>query len=426
MPFLTNDCKEYRLEGRLVGHKNAINCLAVSRNGNMLASGAIQNPADPVTCVCWITRQEATRETLCYGTGLGFIGIWQQQGEDLEDFNAKVSRRIGTGKEIMCLTYDHIGDDTRIASGTRDRRVQVWAFDFKGPLIPIFAVELSTTIPRTVNFNRTASRNLLVFGMYDGKIHTLRGSDGTIIATNKAGPMIGHAAVDAPQTLFLIDNVTNGFSLHRLEDRACIRTYNTNPVKTFPKQVVFGEQATLVVGGSDTGTIHVFDKNEGTLKQVLQHADRGRVQTVTTYDSTHHSLIFGATSTNDAEPTISIWYRKRATSPSDHPLGPAIKNFVRGIFQLAIAMAIIAYVSNISIGQTSGITLLGNAWREYSKSGAQTDELTNVDIRSLVEQYIEAQRAEELEKVRSSGMNDGQTKLIKPQDVLHGVILLGN
>lgn len=79
-----------------------------------------------------------------------------------------------------------------------------------------------------------------------------------------------------------------------------------------------------------------------------------------------------------------------------------------------------------SIGQTSGITLLGNAWREYSKSGAQTDELTNVDIRSLVEQYIEAQRAEELEKVRSSGMNDGQTKLIKPQDVLHGVILLGN
>lgn len=91
----------------------------------------------------------------------------------------------------------------------------------------------------------------------------------------------GHAAVDAPQTLFLIDNVTNGFSLHQLEDGACIRTYNTNPVKTFPKQVVFGEQATLVVGGSDTGTIHVFDKNEGTLKQVLQHADRGRVQTVT-------------------------------------------------------------------------------------------------------------------------------------------------
>jgi WD40 repeat protein len=173
----------------------------------------------------------------------------------------------------------------------------------------------------------------------------------------------GHAAVDAPQTLFLIDNVVNGFSLHRLEDGACIRTYNTNPVKTFPKQVVFGDRATLVVGGSDTGTIRIFDKNDGALKQVLQHADRGRVQTVTvsyfidqmnvyltkykTYDSPQHSLIFGATSTNDAEPTISIWCRKRAISPSDHPLGSEVKSFVRGIIQLAIAMAIIAYVSNM-------------------------------------------------------------------------------
>jgi hypothetical protein len=87
--------------------------------------------------------------------------------------------------------------------------------------------------------------------------------------------------MDAPQTLFLIDNVMNRFSLHQLEDGACLRTYNTNPVKTFPKQVVFGEQATLVVRGSDTGRIHIFDKNEGSIKQVLQHADRGRVQTVT-------------------------------------------------------------------------------------------------------------------------------------------------
>jgi hypothetical protein len=35
----TNECNDYRLEGRLVGHKDAINCLAVSRSGTMLASG---------------------------------------------------------------------------------------------------------------------------------------------------------------------------------------------------------------------------------------------------------------------------------------------------------------------------------------------------------------------------------------------------
>jgi hypothetical protein len=50
--------------------------------------------------------------------------------------------------------------------------------------------------------------------------------------------------VDNAQTLFLIDNVTNGFSLHQLDDAVCIRSYNTNPIKMFPKQVVFGEKLT--------------------------------------------------------------------------------------------------------------------------------------------------------------------------------------
>jgi hypothetical protein len=44
---------------------------------------------------------------------------------------------------------------------------------------------------------------------------------------------------------------------------------------------VFGEKTDMVVGGSNAGVIYVFDKNEGTLKQVLKHADKARVQTIT-------------------------------------------------------------------------------------------------------------------------------------------------
>jgi hypothetical protein len=43
---------------------------------------------------------------------------------------------------------------------------------------------------------------------------------------------------------------------------------------------VFGKKTDVMVGGSDTGIIYVFDKNEGTLKQVLKHAEKARVQTV--------------------------------------------------------------------------------------------------------------------------------------------------
>jgi hypothetical protein len=68
-----------------------------------------------------------------------------------------------------------------------------------------------------------------------------------------------------------------------------------------------------------------------------------------TYDGAHYSVIFGATSMNDAEPTISIWSRRRdnAEASIDRPLGMRLKNFLRGIVQLALAIALTAYVSNI-------------------------------------------------------------------------------
>ncbi|KAG2048868.1 WD40 repeat-like protein [Suillus hirtellus] len=425
-------CKEYRLEGRLIGHKNAINCLTISSNGSLLASSGsdgmriwdlkqrlqlpsprqnmgLQNPVDPVTCACWISRQEA------------------QQGEGIEDFDAKVSRRIGTGKEIMCITYDHAGDDTRIATGTWDRCVQVWSFDFKGPLIPVFSIELNSTISLMINFNRTASRNLLVFGMYDREVHALRGTDGVFIAMNNAGPLIGHASVDNAQTLFLIDNVTNGFSLHRLDDAVCIRSYNTNPIKMFPKQVVFGEKTDVVVGGSDAGVIYVFDKNEGTLKQVLKHADKARVQTVTTYDGTHHSMIVGATSQNDAEPVISIWSHQWENLETAHlPLGKALKNFVRGIVQLTIAIALLAYVSHVCVTMNTSISFesLGDIWQNL----ARPCDPTNEDIRAWVEQYIE-HREETIVISNENNLPTRRGKTASNMEMEHGesqaVILLG-
>ncbi|KAG2335847.1 hypothetical protein BDR05DRAFT_953778 [Suillus weaverae] len=175
--------------------------------------------------------------------------------------------------------------------------------------------------------------------MYDGDVHTLQGTDCVIIATYNTRLMI----------------------LHQLDDGACIQTYNTDPVKTFPKQVVFGEKATLIIGGSNAGIIYVFDKNEGTLK--------ARVTT----------------------------RRQGARS--------ALKNFVREIFHLAVAMALMAYISMMQfMGQhiTSGISLesLGEFWQ---KPVAQAHELMNDDICVLVETYIQDRRVEQYTKDRRMG-----------------------
>jgi hypothetical protein len=78
-----------------------------------------------------------------------------------------------------------------------------------------------------------------------------------------------------------VDNGTN-FALHNLQSGMLVRTFPTGtPIKRFPKQVAFGEDDTVVVGGSDHGVIYVFDRKTGDVLDTLIHSRRGLVQTVT-------------------------------------------------------------------------------------------------------------------------------------------------
>jgi outer membrane protein assembly factor BamB len=76
--------------------------------------------------------------------------------------------------------------------------------------------------------------------------------------------------------------VEDGFDLHQLDNGTYIRTFPTGLAqKKFPKQVLFGEGGEVVVGGSDHGSIYVFDRRTGETLQVLKHAQDGLVQTIT-------------------------------------------------------------------------------------------------------------------------------------------------
>lgn len=49
----------------------------------------------------------------------------------------------------------------------------------------------------------------------------------------------------------------------------------------YPKQVSFGEEGTILVGGSDHGAGYVFDTATGCPLDLLRHSERGLVQTIT-------------------------------------------------------------------------------------------------------------------------------------------------
>ena len=74
----------------------------------------------------------------------------------------------------------------------------------------------------------------------------------------------------------------NGFNLHQLDNGAYIWMFPTRTtIKAMPEQVAFAEDSRLVVGGSDHGYVYVFDRRTGAPLDILHHADKGLVQTVT-------------------------------------------------------------------------------------------------------------------------------------------------
>lgn len=81
--------------------------------------------------------------------------------------------------------------------------------------------------------------------------------------------------------LVAIDNAVNGFTLYSLDDPTPIRDFITDrPLVPLPKQVAFGEDSRLVVGGSDNGSIYLFERRSGQLRTKLLHSKDGLVQTI--------------------------------------------------------------------------------------------------------------------------------------------------
>jgi hypothetical protein len=76
--------------------------------------------------------------------------------------------------------------------------------------------------------------------------------------------------------------MVSGFGLHKLSDGTYVRGYPTQVQgRAFVKSVRFLENCSAIVGGSDHGSVYVFDKDTGTVLDKLHHADSGLVQVVT-------------------------------------------------------------------------------------------------------------------------------------------------
>ena len=82
---------------------------------------------------------------------------------------------------------------------------------------------------------------------------------------------------------FLIDNADTGFELHAIDYSGSSFLYSADNslVKVTAKQVKFGENGDIVVGGSDHGTVYVFNRRTRSTMQLLDHHTSASAQTIT-------------------------------------------------------------------------------------------------------------------------------------------------
>jgi hypothetical protein len=99
---------------------------------------------------------------------------------------------------------------------------------------------------------------------------------------NSTSGLSGRAAVNLKDDQFVVDNGNDGFDVHELTTGKLLRTLNTGiPIHKYPKQVQYGENYGITVGGSDHGRVYIFDSENGRMMQTLVHDTSGLVQTVT-------------------------------------------------------------------------------------------------------------------------------------------------
>lgn len=202
LPWFSSSTKRYRKTASF----SSAGCfsLALSHNGENLAVGGAQgikllniltqkeltvpshvDSRGVVTCATWMKTRYTLSETLCYGTSLGYIVFLRTHPADQKQFHEICARRLGSGFEITCITWDSASAEStcQIALGTRDNIVQVLVLGANSQLQSVFAGRLDSTVPRSIAFGDTGS--IYVFGLYDGNVIKLSSKDGTVLSEHR-------------------------------------------------------------------------------------------------------------------------------------------------------------------------------------------------------------------------------------------------
>ncbi|KAJ7850512.1 WD40-repeat-containing domain protein, partial [Mycena olivaceomarginata] len=258
------------------------------------------------SCVLWVRRRDEP-DIVFYGTQNGYLVAWKHTNGSMEEM---YTARLVNPAEVTGLDFDAASN--RLVLCHRNTVIQAYTLDRSSGIQPLFSVTIDNFVLKAIAFGdyKNTDREIMVFGLDDGNIHTLRGADGVIVKTRGVGGKIGHASINSRKGLLCVDDPFQGVAIYRLDDEHRVSTFNikvTQP-EPRPRQVRFANDGGFVVSGSDHGVVYIFDRWTGEILDELGMGTADWVQTVTTADINGRSTVLAARSGELSGPNeIMIW-----------------------------------------------------------------------------------------------------------------------
>ncbi|KIJ50243.1 hypothetical protein M422DRAFT_44407 [Sphaerobolus stellatus SS14] len=120
-----------------------------------------------------------------------------------------------------------------------------------------------------------------------------------------------HTALSTGTEILLVHNLTTGVDAYSLPAMNLVGTFRAPVIRRYPKQVAFGARDSLVVHGSDSGAVYVYDYASTDLVQTLCHTDV-LIQAVTTHSG--NGMHFIASAASEGNFSVKVWSKKKVIS----------------------------------------------------------------------------------------------------------------
>ncbi|KDQ55336.1 hypothetical protein JAAARDRAFT_112591, partial [Jaapia argillacea MUCL 33604] len=290
----------FQLKHTLTRHIKSINVLAIDAEGRLLLSGGndgyiiiwdissgtlIQKHSESihgqVTAGAWIDSA-ADSKAFVFSSADSLVSIWGQSKKK------NVFESLGPGAMhqgcIESLNFDPFHHRLATVGGGR---LTLWAVKPDWTLSEIVTTPRSEYISWTVHFVNQGKAVIVTYlefhEMYASPYHLFTARDPQPRICYNANPwsvnwnrcvhtQIGATGLAADGQLLLVSNLDTGTDLYSMPLLQPIRFFNQSMQVLMILPMAFATPESLVVCGSDQGTVSLFNYDDGTLVHSLTHS----------------------------------------------------------------------------------------------------------------------------------------------------------